>query len=527
MKVLVKEKIADSGIEKLRAEGFDVTVAPEMPAEEMMRVIGDYEGLVVRSATKVTAEVIEAAKNMKVIGRAGVGVDNVDVAAATKRGIIVCNAPSSNVISAAEHTIALLLAQARNIPQAVASLREGKWERSKFGGTEVYDKTLGIVGMGRIGTLVAARAQGLGMRCIGHDPYVSKERFAQLKVEGVDSFDELLAQADFITVHLPKTAETIGMFGEEEFAKMKDGVRLVNTARGGIYQEEALMKALESGKVASVGIDVYPSEPCTDSPLFGYEQVVATPHLGASTSEAQDRAGTQIAEYVAAALKGQFVPTAVNIAAVPPEVLEILSPFLPLSEQIGKLYTHLAEGQVKELEIEFAGDIAEYDTHLLATALLKGVFEHVVDEPINYVNAPLMAEERGIMVRETKSSQSRDYANLVTLTGDTEKGSVTIAGTLLGPRNEPRLVRLYDFEIDMVPSEHMAFFRYVDKPGMIGKVGTVMGENNINIGSMQVGRKKAGGTAVMGINVDQPIPADVLEQAKRQAGIEEAWSIDL
>jgi len=527
MKVLVKEKIAEAGVQQLRDDGFDVTFAPDMPADEMMKTIGEYDALIVRSATKVTADVIEASVKMKVIGRAGVGVDNVDVDAATKKGIIVCNAPTSNVISAAEHTIALLLAQARNIPQAVASLKAGKWERSKFGGTEVYEKTLGVVGMGRIGTLVASRAQGLGMRVIGHDPYVTKERFAQLGIEMIEQFDDLLKEADFITVHLPKTAETIGMFGEAEFSKMKDGVRLVNTARGGIYQEEALMAALDSGKVASVGIDVYPSEPCTDSPLFAYDQVVATPHLGASTTEAQDKAGTQIAEYVAAALKGEFVSTAVNIAAVSPDVMEVFEPFLPLAEQIGKVYTHLAEGQIEELEIEFAGGLADYDTHLLTTAVLKGIFEHVVDEPVNYVNAPHLAEERGIVLKESKSTIMKDYANLVRLKGETDKGKVSIAGTTIGKKNEPRLVKLYDFDIDMVPSEHMAFFRYVDKPGMIGKVGTVLGGRKINIASMQVGRKKAGGTAVMGINVDEPIPADVLEEIKEQAGIEEAWSIEL
>lgn len=527
MKVLVKEKIAEAGVQALRDDGFDVTFAPEMPVDEMMEVIGEYDGLIVRSATKVSAEVIAAATNMKVIGRAGVGVDNVDVEAATKRGIIVCNAPTSNVISAAEHTIALLLAQARNIPQAVASLKECKWERSKFGGTEVYEKTLGIVGLGRIGTLVASRAQGLGMKIIGHDPYVTKERSAQLGIEMVENFDDLLKQADFITVHLPKTAETIGMFGDREFGLMKDGVRLVNTARGGIYQEEALMRALDSGKVASVGIDVYPSEPCTDSPLFAYEQVVATPHLGASTTEAQDKAGTQIAEYVGAALKGEFVSTAVNIAAVAPEVMEVLEPFLPLAEQIGKVYTHLSAGQTKALEIEFAGEVAEHETRLLATAVLKGIFESAVDEPVNYVNAPHLAEERGIAVKETKSSAHRDYASLIIVAGETDKGTVRVAGTVIGAKNEPRLVSLYDFDIDMAPSDHMAFFRYVDKPGMIGKVGTALGNESINIASMQVGREKAGGTALMGVNVDDPIPAGVLEQIKHEAGIEEAWLVEL
>ncbi|MHB0977283.1 MAG: phosphoglycerate dehydrogenase [Candidatus Aquicultorales bacterium] len=519
MKVLVKEKIADTGIEKLKTAGFDPVLAYDMPFEEMLEKIGEYEGLIVRSATKVTAEVIAKATNLKVIGRAGIGVDNIDVEAATKRGIIVANAPQSNIISAAEHTVALLLAQARNIPQANESLKAGKWERSKFEGVEVYEKTLGVIGLGRIGTLVAQRALGLGMRVIGYDPYVTKERYGKLGVEPRDSLMEVLKDSDFLTVHLPKTKETMGLFGPEEFAAMKPGVRLVNTARGGIFQEEALIEALKSGKVASVGVDVYEKEPCTENPLFEFPQAVCTPHLGASTVEAQDKAGVMIAEQVVAALTGAFVSNAVNIALVPTEAMEATKPFLPLAENLGKLYTALAGSGFDELEIEYLGQVAEHDIKLLTLAILKGIFDAVVEEPVNYVNAPIIAKERGIEVKESKTATSKDYTNLIRVSGRSDGESLSVAGTILGKKNQQRFVSIFEFDIDMVPSKYMAFFKYEDRPGMIGKVGTTLGQHSINIANMQVGRKKLGGEALMGVNVDTPISSDVLEGIKTEAGI--------
>lgn len=517
IKVLVADLIAETGIEKLKKAKFEVDVKTGQSEEELVKSIKNYDAVIVRSATKIPKKVIEAADKLKIIGRAGIGLDNVDVEAATKRGIIVANAPESNVVSAAEHTVALLLAQARNIPQASADLKQCKWERKKWQGVEVADKVLGVVGLGKIGTVVARQAEGLGMKVIAYDPYLSKERFAQLGIQRVDKLDNLLKEADFIVVHLPKTKETIGMFGDKEFAKMKTGVRLVNTARGGIYQEKALVKALKSGKVASCGIDVYESEPCTESPLFAFEQVVVTPHLGASTREAQDRAGVTIAEQIIAGLEGEFVSNAVNVSAGAVE--DPVRPFLPLAENIGRLFTHISEGSISTLEIEYAGSIAEYDTSILTVALLKGVFSHVVQEPVTFVNAPLIAEERGVDVRETKTKTSRDYTNIVTLKGkDSGKQEVAVGGTIVG-KSQQRFISIFDFDIDMFPSKFMAFFRYEDRPGMIGSVGTILGQYKINIANMQVGRRVIGGEALMGLNVDAPIPDEVMKEIKSKSGI--------
>ncbi|MDO8880192.1 MAG: phosphoglycerate dehydrogenase [Coriobacteriia bacterium] len=526
MKVLVAEKIADGGIELLKKE-FEVDVITGMTPEELVAAIPAYDGLIVRSATKATREVLEAGVKLKIVGRAGVGVDNVDVVAATERGIVVCNAPTSNIVSAAEHTIALLLAQVRNIPQANASMHACKWERSKFTGTEVLDKTLGLVGLGRIGALVAERAKGLGMKVVAFDPYITEERAAQLGIGYAATLDELLAQADFITVHLPKTKETIGMFGPDEFAKMKDGVRLVNTARGGIYQEDALIAALESGKVASAGIDVYEVEPCTDSPLFAFEQVIVTPHLGASTEEAQDRAGEQIAEYVAAGLRGDMVPTAVNIAPVSPEVMEAVGPFIPVAEALGKGIAQIARGPVSEIEVHFIGHLAEQDTRILKTAALKGLLTVVTQDAINFVNANHYAEQRGIAITEHSRTDSLDYISLMVVVARTGDGEYKMGATLIGKKNEPRLVAFNEFDIDMAPSEHMLFLQYSDVPGVVGKVGTALGENEINIASMQVGRTAEGGTALMGINVDSPISDALMERINAKAEVTEAWRIEL
>lgn len=508
-------------------EDFEVDLGVDWDRAKLLEKIGEYDALIVRSDTQVDAELIAKADKLKVVGRAGIGVDNVDLAAATKRGIIVANAPESNIISAAEHTIALLLSQSRHIAQATASLKAGRWDRSKFEGVEVYDKTLGIVGLGRIGVLVAQRAQGLGMKIVGYDPYVSKERFAHLGIERADKIESLLAVSDFLTVHLPKSAETIGMFGPNEFAAMKNGIRLLNTARGGIYQQEALIEALNSGKVAGMGVDVYEKEPCTDSPLFAFDQVTATPHLGASTTEAQDKAGVMIAEQVSAALKGDFVGNAVNIAPIPRDVAEILQPFLPLCKQLGKALVQISAGRFDQLEIEYYGHVAEHDTRLLSAAVLVGALESVVSDSVNFVNAQYIAEERGIKIKESTQSATKDYVNLVTVRSITNGDSVSVGGTTMGKRDEPRFVQMYDFEIDMAPSEHMAFFRYEDVPGMIGKVGTILGGAGINIASMQVGRKKIHGQAIMGVNVDIPIPAGVLADIKEQAGIADARAIEL
>lgn len=526
MRVLVAEKIAASGIEKLK-EQFDVEVKTDLTPEQLVAEIPGYHALIVRSATRATREVIEAGTDLKIIGRAGVGVDNVDVTAATERGVIVCNAPTSNIVSAAEHTVALMLALSRNIPAANASMKECKWERSKFTGAEVYEKTLAVFGLGRIGSLVVERARGFGMRIIGYDPYTTADRAAAMGVELMDDIDQILAQADYITVHLPKTKETIGMFGAEQFAKMKDGVRVINTARGGIYQVDALAEAVRSGKVAGAAIDVYEVEPCTDSPLAGIDNVILTPHLGASTSEAQDRAGEQIAEFVALGLNGEMVPTAVNIAPVPAEVYEKVGPFIGLSESLGKMIAQMASGGIESMETMFIGTLAETDTRILKTAVLKGLLTVIGAESVNFVNADYYAEQRGIKVLESKRTETHDYVSMVLVKTETPEGELEIGATLMGKKNEPRLVFLYGFDLDMQPTEHMSFFLYEDRPGMIGKVGTLLGAHDINIASMQVGRKKMGGQALMGINVDTPVPDDVLDKIVAEAGIEKAWSVEL
>jgi D-3-phosphoglycerate dehydrogenase / 2-oxoglutarate reductase len=526
MKVLVADKIADSGIEKMKAEGFEVDVKTGLSEEELVAAIPDYDAMIVRSATKATRPIIEAGTSLKIIGRAGVGIDNVDVTAATERGIIVCNAPTSNIVSAAEQTITLLLASARNTPQANASMHECKWERSKFTGTEVYEKTLGIVGLGRIGTLVAERARGLGMKLVGYDPYTSEERAAAIGVELVPTIDELLPKADFITVHLPKTKETIGMFGPEQFAKMKDGVRLINTARGGIYQTDALVDALKSGKVASAAIDVFEVEPCTESPLHELPNVILTPHLGASTEEAQDRAGDQIADLVMAGLRGEAVPTAVNIPPVAPDVMEKVGPYISLAEGAGSMVAQLAGG-VEEVDVLTIGELAETDTRILKTAVLKGMLSQATDEPVNFVNADYYAEQRGIKVTETKRPETHDYVSLIVVRAVTAGEPVEVAAALIGKANEPRLVSLFGYDLDMAPSKNMAFFRYPDRPGMIGKVGTILGDAQVNIAAMQVGRDEAGGTALMGLSVDTPLTPELLETIKTAADMNDAWSVEI
>lgn len=519
MKALIADAIADLGVQKLKDAGIEVAVKTKLSPEELIKEIPDYDAIIVRSATKVTKDVIEAGANLKIIGRAGIGLDNVNVETATQKGIMVANAPEGNIISAAEHTLALLLAQARRIPEASTALKGGKWAR-KLKGVELYDKVLGVIGLGRVGALVASRAKGFEMKVIALDPYVSKERFKELGIVMADNLAGLLKQADFITIHLPLTDTTRGLIGEKEVGLMKDGVRIINTARGGIIEEKALIKALESGKVAGAAMDVFVEEPCTASPLFAFDQVVVTPHLGASTFEAQDRAGIIIAQQVIAALRGEFVSNAVNIAAAGVE--EAVQPYLSLAEKLGRLLTHIGEVPINTIEIEYAGKIANYDISILTVATLKGIFANVVHEPVTFVNAPLLAKERGIDIKEVKTKTARDYISTITVRGQDTNREISAGGTLVGKKNQERFISIYDFDIDMVPSEYMAFFKYEDRPGMIGKVGTILGQNNINIANMQVGRRVVRGEALMGINVDSPIPDQVMEDIKEQAGIGDA-----
>jgi len=524
-RVLVTEELAERGIQAMRDAGLDVEVRTGLSPEALRKAVAGVQALVVRSATRVTEEVIEAADGLVVIGRAGIGVDNIDVEAATRRGVLVVNAPQSNVLSAAEHTVALLLAQARNIPQAHHDLVQGHWNRSRWAGVELAGKTLGILGLGRVGVLVAQRCLAFGMRLVAHDPYVSAERARQLGVELVGSVEELVACADVLTIHLPKTPDTVGLIGTEVLAAAKPGLRIVNTARGGIVDEEALAEALRSGRIGGAALDVFATEPTTSSPLFGLDNVVVTPHLGASTVEAQDKAGQTIAEQVILALRGQFVPYAVNLAAT--EANATVAAFLPLAERLGRLFVALAGGAVDALEITYEGQIADYDCRVLTLAVLKGILAPVVDEPVTFVNAPQVAAERGLQVRETKSTTERDYVNLIELSGTGAGRSTQVAGTLYGKQEAPRIVAIDHHIVDLPPSSHMLIVRNEDVPGMIGRVGTILGDAGINISNMDVGTGPTGDAALMALSVAAPVPPEVVEALRRQPGIIDARAIDL
>ena len=545
LKVLVKEKIGDSGVELLR-EHFDVDLGLDWSDEELAERIGAYHGILIRSATKLTAELIERATNLRAIGRAGVGVDNVDVDAATKRGIIVANAPQSNVVTAAEHTMALLLALARNIPQAYVSLTAGKWERSKFSGVELYEKTLGIVGFGRIGQLVAARARGFQMRVVAFDPFVSAERYRELGVEKAASSEEVYAQADFLTIHLPKTDETRNWLDAAAFAQMRDGVRILNVARGGLIDEDALKDALDSGKVGGAALDVFPSEPTTEHPLFGYPTVIVTPHLGASTAEATDRAGYQSAEQVVAALTGGVVSTAVNIPSIGAEDMQVLGPFLPLARQLGRLAMELAEGSsVERIEAAFLGRIADFDTRLLTLAVIQGALQGRTEEQVNLVNAPSMAEERGIVVEEKTVSEAQDYNELIRVTVIAGERRVAVAGTGIGPHRVPHLVEVQGRRLTVELEPFVTVFRYADLPGMIGRVGTIFGSHGINISSAAVGHTRDGmpahpshadgidtdgedqRLAAMVVTTDAAVPAEVVREIVASEGFYGGWAVVL
>jgi D-3-phosphoglycerate dehydrogenase / 2-oxoglutarate reductase len=519
-RVLVAEKIGESGVQLLR-EHFEVDIANGWTAEELGARIGDYEGILIRSATKLDRGMLNRARRLRAIGRAGVGIDNVDVAAATKRGIVVANAPESNVITAAEHTMALLLALARNVPQAHASLTSGAWERSRFSGVELYQKTLGILGFGRIGQLVAQRARGFNMRVIAYDPYVGAERYRELGVDRADTPDDVYAAADFLTLHLPGTPDTEGWLNRQTLAKLKHGVRILNVARGPLVIDADLKAAIDSGKVAGAALDVFRSEPITEHPLFGYPNVIVTPHLGASTAEATDRAGYQAAEQVVAALTGGMVTSAVNVPAIPREDVEVLGPYLPLCRSLGRIAIALAiaeGGSVDRVQTDFFGRLAERDTRLLTTEALLGLLAGHTEEEVNAVNAPSIAEERGIRVVETKHSVARDYTDFVRVGVTASGNSVRVAGTLLGRRNRPHLLEAWGQRFDIQLEEHITLFRYRDLPGMLGRVGTAFGAQGVNIVSAAVGRlpddqqTAESQLAAMAITTSSPVPQQVVDE---------------
>ncbi len=513
-RILVTEKIADSGLDRLRAAGHQVDVETDLDPDGLVEAIVGAHALIIRSATQVTAEVIAAGSELVVVGRAGIGLDNVDTEAATAAGVMVVNAPQSNILSAAEHTMALLLAQARNIPQAHAALVEGRWERSRWQGVELADKTLGVVGLGRIGKLVAQRAMAFAMKVIAHDPFVSEERARQLNIELVD-LDTLLATSDFVTLHVAKTPETVDLIDAETLAKSKPGIRFINVARGGIVNEADLAAAIEAGTVAGASLDVFDSEPTTSSPLFGLDQVVVTPHLGASTVEAQDKAGATIAEMVELALAGEFVPYAVNVDAA--AASETVRPFLPLGEKLGELFASLSGGAPDTLEITFEGQIADYDTRILTLSVLNGFFSATSEEPVSYVNAPRIAEERGVEIRDTTSTTTRDYVNLISLRG-ADHG---IAGTLSGLRGEARLVMVDDHTLDVPPAKDMLVVRNDDRPGVIGRVGTVLGDAAVNISDMAVGRSPSGEGALMVVSTSGPVADTAIAALEDVDGVSE------
>jgi D-3-phosphoglycerate dehydrogenase / 2-oxoglutarate reductase len=532
VKVLVKEKIGDSGVQLLRDAGFDVELGTDWDDGELERRIGEFDAILIRSATQLTAGLIDRADRLNAVGRAGVGVDNVDVDAATKRGVVVANAPQSNVITAAEHTLAMLLALVRKVPQAHGSLTGGAWDRSSFSGVELYEKTLGVLGFGRIGQLVAQRALGFGMRVIAFDAYVAEDRFRELGVERASSSDQLYAQADFITIHLPVTPETENWLDAEAFAKMKDGVRIVNVARGKLLVEDDLRAAIDSGKVAGAALDVFREEPVTTSPLFGYPNVVVTPHLGASTTEATDRAGYQAAEQVVAALTGGVVTSAVNVPAIAPEDLEALGPYLPLAANLGRIGVALAEGtSVDGLEIEYRGRIAERDTRLLTVQALRGALAGHTEEEVNEVNAPAIAEERGIAVSQTNSSQARDFTDLVRVTVVSGGHRTRVVGTTQGQQHYPHLLEAWGSRFNVQLEHHLAIFRYEDRPGMLGRVGTMLGEAGINIVSAAVGRRpdseEQNGGAVMLVTADSPVPQEIVDEIVAGDGFEAGRTVSL
>ena len=508
-KVLITDNVAAEGIELLQ-KNVPTDIKRGLTPDELVDIIGDYDALVVRSETKVTSPVIEAGRNLKVVARAGIGVDNIDLDAATRAGIAVVNAPIGNTVAAAEHTLALMLALARNVPQAYASMKEGQWQRSAFMGIEVRNKTLGIIGLGRVGSEVARRAGSFGMRLIAFDPFVAPDFATRLGVTTM-TLDELLPQADFITLHTPLTPGTTKMINQEQLAKMKPGARLINVARGELVDEDALLQALENEQLAGVALDVFTNEPPGDLPLLRHPLLMATPHLGASTQEAQREVAIEAAEQVIAVLNGQPARNTVNAPFVPPEVHAILAPYVPVASMVGRLLTNMALGQFIGVTLRYQGEIATHNTAILKAAALVGLLSPVSGEVVNIINAPVLAQQRGLQITEQTSSDGREYASLISATLHTTGDDITIAGTSL--RDEPHLVRVNDYWMDVAPSTpYLLFVDNQDQPGTIGAVGTVAGRRNINISFMEVGRIAPRGQAMMVLGVDDPISADALDE---------------
>src|ERR671922_2259735 len=496
MKILVTDPLAPQGLDVFKnAAGFEVDVRLGHKPNELRKMCADYDGWVIRSGTKITAELIKAANNLKVIGRAGVGFENIDVDAATKKGVVVMNTPGGNNVTTGEHTISLMMALARHIPQAVSSLKSGKWDRNKFIGVELCNKTIGIIGLGNVGRIVAERAAGLRMKVIGYDPFIPAENIALLGVEPA-SLEEIFTKSDFITVHVPLTPETQGLINRETFAKMKSGVRIINCARGGIIDENDLAEAIKQGKVAGAALDVYVDEPpSVDHPLIKMDQVITTPHLGASTDEAQLNVAVAVAEQMVEFLSKGEVRYAVNVPSVSPELLEVLRPYLTLGEKLGSLHTQMAGALPKEVQVEYRGDVTQYTVAPLTVAVLKGFLTPVMEYAVNYVNAPVVAKERGIKIVESKGERAGDFASSITVKAKNGKDNLEVEGAIFGAKH-PRIVRVNSFYLEAVPEGYILVLQNRDVPGVVGAVGTILGNNAINIAGMELGRSEKGGNAI-------------------------------
>lgn len=523
-KILITEEIVPAGIEILKEKGYQVDCKFDLSREELLDTIKDYDALIVRSATKVDREIFETAKKLRIVGRAGVGIDNIDIEAANAYGVIVCNAPVSNTVSAAEHAFALMLAAARNIAAADACMKNHGWNRRDFTGTELYHKTLAIFGLGRIGGLVADRARAFGMNLIGYDPYCSRERAAQLGVKLYDTIEEVLPLADFITVHLPATDETIGMFGPEEFAQMKDGVILVNAARGGIYDVKALSDFIAAGKVAACGIDEWEDQPCSDSPLHEFSQATLTPHLGALTREAQYRAGTQIAEYVDDGLSGSLVATSVNSSYIPSDDLELLEPYAPVCRLLGSMLSQMNKGELPAvLSLTTAGALAGLDTSFLTASALDGYLSGKKQVRVTPTNVDTVAQRHGIRIETHSSPDAQEYSSSVTLTADGD----SVTGTISGLSQSPRIVSFCGYQCDIAPGEHFLIMRYVDCPGRVGSIGTILGNANVNITTMQVSTKEDSDLVLVFMNIESGLSGEVIEQLKEATDLKDLWVMNL
>lgn len=526
-KILVADTLSEEGLKVLKADkGVSVDVKIGLNPQQLANVIKGYDAVIVRSATKLTKEVIDSAGGLKVIGRAGVGLDNVDVEEASKRGIIVMNVPGGNTISTCEHTMSMLLALSRNIPVADASVKAGKWERTKYVGVELYGKTLGVIGLGKIGSEVAKRALAFGMNIIAYDPYLSMERAGHLEVTLAGNLEDLLKKSDYISVHVPKTKDTTHMLGQSQFKLMKRGVRIINCARGGIINETALIDAIKKGVVAGAALDVFEEEPPKSTALLGLDNVVLTPHLGASTAEAQVNVAIDIAKQVCDALLGRGVRNAVNVPCVDPKILKEIEPYVKLAENLGNFQAQLVDGHIIEVKIKYIGDVTQTETAPITIALIKGLLSPILGETVNYVNASFIASERGIRIIEAKSSKVEDFANLIEMEVHSDRGISSVTATLF-TRVDPRIVKIDGYYVDAIPSGYMIITYNLDRPGIVGEIGTILGENNINIAGMTFGREKLGGKAITVLNVDNPVPKKVLERIRKARHITDVKVIKL